>query len=143
MSFVFVSGAGADSTEHGTTMWARVKGRAENALLAMPFRAVYVFRPAMIQPLDGISTKKASYRGIYGLVGPLLSVARRFWPNYISSTEELGKALLAAAKDGTEKRVIKSERRSLLLRSIFSARVISLCFPYVERAKPRLYRPAV
>jgi hypothetical protein len=46
MSFVFVSGAGADSTERGSTMWARVKGRAENALLAMPFRAVYVFRPA-------------------------------------------------------------------------------------------------
>jgi len=115
MSFVFVSGAGADSTEHGTTMWARVKGRAENALLAMPFRAVYVFRPAMIQPLGGISSKTASYRVIYGLVGPLLSVARRFWPNYISSTEELGKALLAAAKDGTEKRVIEaSEIRRLL-----------------------------
>jgi hypothetical protein len=110
----------------------------------MPFRAVYAFRPAMIQPLDGISSKTASYRGIYGLVGPLLSVATRFWPNYISSTEELGKAQLAAAKDGTEKRVIKSERRAHSFYAVFSrTRVISLCFPYVERAKPRLYRPAV
>jgi uncharacterized protein YbjT (DUF2867 family) len=51
MSFVFVSGTGADSTESGSTMWARVKGKTENALLAMPFRSIHVFRPAMIQPL--------------------------------------------------------------------------------------------
>jgi uncharacterized protein YbjT (DUF2867 family) len=83
MSFVFVSGTGADSTERGSTMWARVKGKTENTLLAMPFRSIYVFRPAMIQPLDGIKSKTASYRIVYGLVAPFLSAARHFWPNYI------------------------------------------------------------
>ena len=67
MSFVFVSGAGADRTERGNMMWARIKGKTENALLAMPFRSVYVFRPAMIQPLDGIESKTPSYRIMYRL----------------------------------------------------------------------------
>src|SRR6266478_8292687 len=98
MSFVFVSGTGADSTERGTTMWGQVKGKTENALLAMPFRAIYVFRPAMIQPLDGIKSRTTSYRIIYGLIAPFLSAARHFWPKHISSTQELGKTLLVAAK---------------------------------------------
>src|SRR6266404_5111079 len=108
MSFVFVSGRGADSTERGSTMWARVKGKTENALLAMPFRAVYVFRPAMIQPLDGIQSKTDSYRIMYSLTAPFLSAARHLWPSYVSTTQELGKALLVAAKHGTEKRVIEA-----------------------------------
>src|SRR5258708_12236178 len=108
MSFVFVSGRGADSTERGSTMWARVKGKTENALLAMPFRAVYVFRPAMIQPLDGIQSKTDSYRIMYSLTAPFLSAARHLWPSYVSTTQELGKALLAAAKHGTEKRVTEA-----------------------------------
>jgi uncharacterized protein YbjT (DUF2867 family) len=58
VSFVFVSGTGADSTERGSTMWAGGKGKTENTLLAMPFRSIYVFRPAMIQPLDGSSSPK-------------------------------------------------------------------------------------
>src|SRR6266436_5704013 len=82
MSFVFVSGTGADSTERGTTMWARVKGKTENALLAMPFRAIYVFRPAMIQPLDGIKSRTTSYRIIYGLIAPFLSAARLLAETY-------------------------------------------------------------
>ncbi len=115
MSFVFVSGAGADSTERGNIMWARVKGRTENALLAMPFHAVYVFRPAMIQPLDGIQSKTSSYRVMYSLTAPFMSAARYLWPNYLSTTQELGKALLAAAKHGTGKRVIEaSEIRRFL-----------------------------
>jgi uncharacterized protein YbjT (DUF2867 family) len=117
MSFVFVSGAGADSTERGNSMWARVKGKTENALLAMPFRAVYIFRPAMIQPLDGIRSKTASYRTLYKLTAPLLSAARYFWPKYVSTTRELGQALLAAAKFGTEKRVVEASQIRILLES--------------------------
>jgi hypothetical protein len=89
-------------------MWARVKGKTENTLLAMPFSSIHVFRPAMIQPLDGIRSRTANYRIIYGLIAPFLSAARHFWPNYISTTQELGKALLAAAKRGTGKRVIEA-----------------------------------
>ena len=117
MSFVFVSGRGADSTERGSTMWARVKGKTENALLAMPFRSVYVLRPAMIQPLDGIQSKTASYRTIYGLLAPFLSVARHFWPNYISTTQELGKALLAAAKRSSEMHIVEAGEIRILLES--------------------------
>ena len=118
MSFVFVSGTGADSTERGSTMCARVKGKTENTLLAMPFRSIYVFRPAMIQPLDGIKSKTASYRIVYGLVAPFLSAARHFWPNYISTTQELGKAMLAAAKRSAGKRVVEAGQIRRLLESL-------------------------
>jgi uncharacterized protein YbjT (DUF2867 family) len=118
MSFVFVSGAGADSTEHGGTMWARVKRKTEKALLAMPFRSIYVFRPAMIQPLDGIQSKTASYRIIYGLIAPFLTAARHFWPSHISTTQELGKTMLAAAKRGTEKRVVEAKQIREVLQSL-------------------------
>jgi uncharacterized protein YbjT (DUF2867 family) len=57
MTFLYVSGAGTDSTERGRTMWARVKGKTENALLKLPFRAAYMFRPGIIQPLHGIRSK--------------------------------------------------------------------------------------
>jgi uncharacterized protein YbjT (DUF2867 family) len=120
MTFVFVSGTGADSRERGSTMSARVKGKTENALFAMPFRAVYVFRPAMIQPLGGIEPKTASYRISYKLMAPFLSVARRCWPQYISTTQELGRALLASAKRGTEKRVIESRQIREVLQRLSS-----------------------
>jgi uncharacterized protein YbjT (DUF2867 family) len=118
MTFVFVSGAGADSTERGKVMWARVKGKAENALLAMPFRSVYVFRPAVIQPIDGIESKTANYRLMYILLAPFLSAARRFWPQYISTTQELGRALVAAAKHGTEKRIVEAQQIREVLQSL-------------------------
>jgi uncharacterized protein YbjT (DUF2867 family) len=118
MTFVFVSGAGADSTGKGKVMWARVKGRTENALLAMPFRSVYVFRPAMIQPLDGIESKTANYRIMYKLLAPFLSVAHSFWPRYITTTQELGRALLAAAKHGAGKRVVESRQIREVLQSL-------------------------
>jgi uncharacterized protein YbjT (DUF2867 family) len=72
MTFVYVSGAGTDSTEKGRGMWARVKGRTENALLRLPFKAAYMFRPGMIQPLHGIQSKTSSYRVLYTLTKPLL-----------------------------------------------------------------------
>jgi uncharacterized protein YbjT (DUF2867 family) len=116
--FVFVSGAGADSTERGRVMWARIKGKTENALLGMPFRAAYMFRPGVIQPLDGIRSTTGSYRLIYTFAGPLLTLARRFWPRYVSTTQELGRALLIAAKHGTEKRVVEASQIRDLLKSL-------------------------
>jgi uncharacterized protein YbjT (DUF2867 family) len=64
MTFVYVTGAGTDSTEHGRTMWARVKGETENALLRLPFRAAYMFRPAAIQPLYGITFEELAQNGL-------------------------------------------------------------------------------
>jgi uncharacterized protein YbjT (DUF2867 family) len=118
MSFVHVSGSGADSSERGRVMWARVKGKTENALLAMPFRSAYMFRPGIIQPLNGIKSKTPSYRWIYKAATLILAVARRFWPQFVSTTEELGRALLAAAKRGTGKRVVEAKEISVLLQTL-------------------------
>lgn len=108
MTFVFVSGAGADSTEHGRVMWARIKGKTENALRRLPFKAVYVFRPGIIQPLHGIQSKTAGYRIVYAFAKPLLPMVRRLFPNYVLTTEQIGQAMLAAAKDGAPKHILEA-----------------------------------
>ena len=94
------------------------EGQTENALLAMPFRSAYIFRPGIIQPLDRIKSKTPSYRWIYNAAAPILTVARRFWPQFVSTTEELGRALLAAAKRGTGKRVVEAKEISVLLETL-------------------------
>lgn len=80
MTFIYVSGAGTDSTERGRSMWARVKGRTENTLLQMPFKAVFLFRPAYIQPLHGIRTKTRWYGAAYALMRPLYPVVEDAFP---------------------------------------------------------------
>ena len=80
MTLIYVSGAGTDSTESGRVMWARVKGRTENALLQMPFKAVYMFRPGYIQPLHGIRTKTRWYGVAYAAMGPLYPFSRFYTP---------------------------------------------------------------
>jgi uncharacterized protein YbjT (DUF2867 family) len=108
MTFVYVSGAGTDSTEKGRAMWARVKGRTENALLRLPFKAVYLFRPGVIQPLHGIRSKTASYRVLYAMLKPLLPLLRALMPGQILSTEVMGQAMLAVARRGAPKAVLES-----------------------------------
>jgi uncharacterized protein YbjT (DUF2867 family) len=109
LTFVFVSGAGADSSEQGRTMWARVKGKTENALLRMPFRAVYVLRPAVIQPLHGITSRTGSYRVFYAIARPLFPVLRWAFPNYVTTTEQIGLAMLKVAKSGASKKILGTE----------------------------------
>ena len=106
MTFVFVSGVGTDSSEKGPVMWARVKGRAENALLKMPFKAAYMFRPGFIQPMDGIKSKTKLYRMFYSVLGPLYPVMRKAFPNYVINTRTLGRAMIQVAKSGAPKRVL-------------------------------------
>jgi hypothetical protein len=108
MTFVYVSGAGTDSTERGRTMWARVKGKTENSLLGLPFRAAYMFRPAFIQPGPGIVSKTRSYRVLYAVFGPLFPVLRALFPRFVTTTEEVGRAMLEVAKHGAPKRVIEN-----------------------------------
>ena len=93
MTFVFVSGTGTDSTEKGKTMWARVKGKAENAVFAMPFKGKYVFRPGVIQPLHGIKSRTRFLRFLYVLFSPLFPVMKALWPAHITTTENVGKAM--------------------------------------------------
>jgi uncharacterized protein YbjT (DUF2867 family) len=108
MTFIFVSGTGADSTEKGRTMWARVKGKTENEILRMPFKAAYVFRPAFIQPLHGIQSRTKLYRTLYVVVAPLYPLIKLLLPNYATTTEQLGQAMIKVAKHGATKHVLES-----------------------------------
>jgi len=107
MSFVYVSGAGTDSTERGSSMWARVKGRTENALLRLPFKGAYMFRPGMIRPLHGARSKTAAYRISYTVLGPLLPLLHRIFPQQITTTEQIGRAMLVVARQGAPKHVLE------------------------------------
>jgi uncharacterized protein YbjT (DUF2867 family) len=108
MTFIYVSGAGTDSSEHGRAMWARVKGRTENALLQLPFAGAYMFRPGLIEPLYGARSKTASYRVLYTLTKPLLPVLRWAFPDYVLTTERIGRAMLVVARHGFPTRVLES-----------------------------------
>ncbi len=115
MTFVYVSGSGTDSSEKGRMMWARVKGRTENALLRMPFRAAYMFRPGFIVPLHGIQSKTRMYRVFYATLMPILPILHRFFPRSILTTEELGRAMLLAARQAPARRVLETgDLRDLL-----------------------------
>jgi uncharacterized protein YbjT (DUF2867 family) len=106
MTFTYVSGAGTDTSEHGRSMWARVKGKTENDLLRLSFRA-YMFRPGLIVPLHGIKSKTRLYRVFYVLLGPLLPLLRALFPNSIITTEQLGRAMLNVARGGWPKPVLE------------------------------------
>jgi uncharacterized protein YbjT (DUF2867 family) len=108
MTFIFLSGAGADSTGRGRLMWARVKGQAENALLALPFRAAYVFRPAFVQPMHGARSRTALYRALYAVGAPLYPLWKRFLPKYVTTTEQMGRAMIAVARRGAPTRVLEN-----------------------------------
>jgi len=109
MTFIYVSGAGTDSTERGRSMWARVKGKTENALLRLPFAAAYMFRPGIYQPLDGIRSKTPVYQVFYTLAKPLLPLLRAAFPNYVLTTRQIGQAMLSVARHGFPKRVLESK----------------------------------
>ncbi|MCY1018966.1 NAD-dependent epimerase/dehydratase family protein [Pyxidicoccus sp. MSG2] len=108
MTFIYVSGASTDSTEQGRVMWARVKGRAENALLGLPFKAKYMFRPAAIQPMHGIVSKTRSYRILYAVMTPLYPVLRALFPKYVTTTEKVGRAMLHVVRHGAPKPVLEN-----------------------------------
>lgn len=76
MTFVYVTGTGTDSSEKGRIMWARVKGKTENDLLNLPFKAAYMFRPGVILPLHGVKSKTKLYQFFYNLMGPIYPVLK-------------------------------------------------------------------
>jgi len=108
MAFVFVSGTGADSSERGRVMWARVKGKAENALLGMGFKAVYVVRPAAIIPLHGITSRTRWIRTATTVLKPVFPALKALFPNHVTTTEQLGRAMLKVAREGFGKTVIEA-----------------------------------
>jgi uncharacterized protein YbjT (DUF2867 family) len=107
MTFIYVSGMSTDSTEHGRSMWARVKGKTENAVLRL-FKAAYMFRPGIIIPMHGIQSKTLLYRVIYLVLTPLYPLIRKLSPNAVTTTEQIGHAMLAVARDGYPKHVLET-----------------------------------
>jgi len=107
MTLIYVSGAGADSSESSRTMWARVRGRTENAVQRLPLKA-YSFRPAMIQPLHGARSKTAAYRTFYALTAPLMPLLRWLFPKSILTTEIIGVAMLEVAQHGAPRAVLET-----------------------------------
>ena len=108
MTFVYVSGTGTDSSERGRVMWARVKGRTENALLRLPFKAAYMLRPGLIVPMHGVRSKTRLYRAFYTLTMPLLPALKAMFPRAIITTEQLGRLMLRLARSGYSKRVLET-----------------------------------
>lgn len=100
MTFIYVSGAGTDSTEKGRIMWARVKGATENAILQLPFKAAYMFRPGGIQPMDGIKSKTRMYNVLLVLFGWLFPILRKLFPRHVTTTRIVGRAMIKAGRDG-------------------------------------------
>jgi uncharacterized protein YbjT (DUF2867 family) len=109
MTFIFVSGAGADATGKSRTMWARVKGQAESAILALPFKGKYVFRPAFIRPLHGITSRTRSYRVLYAILRPLVPLLNTLFPRYVTTTERVGRAMINVARHGAAKAVLEND----------------------------------
>jgi uncharacterized protein YbjT (DUF2867 family) len=108
MTFMYVSGMGTDSTERGRVMWARVKGRTENALLGLGFPAAYMFRPGAVQPLHGIRSRTGWYRALYRVTGFMLPLLKKVFPHAITTTEQLGRKVIAVAREGYPKQILES-----------------------------------
>jgi uncharacterized protein YbjT (DUF2867 family) len=106
MVFCYVSGVGTDSTERGRTMWARVKGKTENALLALPFAAAYMFRPGYIQPSGGVRSRTSWVQAAYTVLAPLYPVLRPVLGG--TTTANFGRAFIQVAAEGYPKRILYS-----------------------------------
>ncbi len=120
MTFIYVSGAGTDSSEKGRGMWARVKGKTENALLALPFANKYMFRPGYIQPMHGIKSKTRLYRIIYAIMAPLYPLWRLLLPSFVTSTERVGRAMLSVAKRGADKPIIENREINAIAQALLT-----------------------
>jgi uncharacterized protein YbjT (DUF2867 family) len=98
--FNFISGSHTDSSEKGKVMWARVKGKTENALMQMPFKAQYNFRPGGMKAFSGQKNAKTIYKLIVGLIG-LLS------PRRVVTVQEIGLAMINAVVKGYPKQILE------------------------------------
>ena len=104
MTFCYVSGAGTDSTEKGKSMWARVKGKTENALMRLPFKKAYMFRPGYIHPTKGLKNTLK----MYAFFSWLYPVWRSLFPKYVSTLKEVGLAMIHTVNKGYEKQILEA-----------------------------------
>ena len=106
LTFCYVSGEGTDSTERGRSAWARTKGKTENALLRLPFKAAYMFRPGYIQPLKGIRSRTGWHRALYAAGGAFYPVLRALLPRHVTTTVNVGRAMIQVAASGYTKLIL-------------------------------------
>jgi uncharacterized protein YbjT (DUF2867 family) len=109
MVFIYVSGTGTDSSEKGRMMWARVKGKTENALLRLPFAAAYMFRPGFIEPAHGEISRNKLYRALFVVTKPVLPMLHRLFPNQILTTEQIARAMLNLVIRAYPKHILEIE----------------------------------
>jgi uncharacterized protein YbjT (DUF2867 family) len=107
LTFCYVSGVGTDSSERGRSMWGRVKGRTENALLALGFKAAFMFRPGYIQPVKGVRSKTGWVQALYTLAAPVYPTLKRLAPRQITTTATLGRAMIEVAARGYPRQVLE------------------------------------
>ena len=107
LTFVYITGAGTDGSERGPRMWARVKGRTENELLALGFKAAYMLRPGVIEPLHAVRSKTALYRAAYLVATPFFRLLRWARPGAVVSSVEVGQAMLGVARHGHPRPVLE------------------------------------
>ena len=112
MTFVFISGVNAERSS--SRMWARVKARAEDDLMKLPFGAVYVMRPGFVEPLDGIRSRTPLYNRLYVVMKPLVPLIKLIFASNSSSTRNIGRAMIALATRGYEKTLLFSPDFNLL-----------------------------
>jgi len=107
LTFCYVSGEGTDSSEHGRVMWARVKGKTENQLLRMPFKA-YMFRPGYIHPLKGVRSKTLMYRVLSPPFRVLFPLLKRVAARHVTTSVNVGRAMINVAATGYVKPVLEN-----------------------------------
>ena len=115
MVFCYISGTGTDSSEKGRIMWARVKGKTENDLLALPFRRAYMFRPGFIHPMNGVKSKTRLYNIIYTILKPLYLVLKHS-DSMVTNTETFGKAMIFAVLKGYGKNILANRDINKIVR---------------------------
>jgi uncharacterized protein YbjT (DUF2867 family) len=105
MTFCYVSGAGTDGTEKGRSMWARVKGKTENDLAKLPFKASYAFRPGFIKPIKGLRHAFTFAR----ILGAAYPAWKTLFPRYVCTLEDLGLAMVQVAREGSPAPIVECE----------------------------------
>ena len=114
MTFNYVSGQGTDSSEKGSMMWARVKGKTENDLLKLGFRQAFMFRPGIIIPLRGIKSGTKSYQFMYDYFMWLVRLVKFLSPHAVVNTTQLGLAMINSMLYGYERQILKPKDILLL-----------------------------
>ena len=110
MTFCYVSGTGTDSSEHGRVMWARVKGKTENDLSKLPFKAVYLFRPGLIKPTKGQKNVKT----IFKVIAWFYPLWKALLPRFVCTLKDLGLAMINVLLSGYSKNILENPDIALL-----------------------------